>query len=120
MDETRQLCSLDRILTKRRRAIKCAQPLSHSLSKLMDRRIKPRHKRFGPVIELWQQLLPTELSEHSRVDGILGGQLKVLVDSPSHMHELRLCSSQLLEQLQQYCPQARIKDIKFVIDQDSK
>jgi hypothetical protein len=41
--------------------------------------------------------------------------LKVFVDSPSYMHELRLCGPQLLSELQERCRSARVRTIKFAI-----
>jgi hypothetical protein len=39
----------------------------------------------------------------------------VQVDSPSYVYELQLCSSELLNELQQQCPKARLTRIKFVV-----
>jgi predicted nucleic acid-binding Zn ribbon protein len=81
----------------------------------MEALVSPRRARFAPVAELWSRLLPEELSRHCQLADMSGGQLKVLVDSPSYMHELRLCSSELLGELQRRCPQARLKTIRFAI-----
>ena len=82
---------------------------------LMENRISPQQARFGPIADLWNQLLPDELRRHCKIADISSGQLKVLVDSPSYMYELRLCGSDLLGELQQQCPRAHIKKIKFVV-----
>ncbi len=92
-----------------------AEQLGNVLGKLMDKRISPQQARFGPVAEVWEQLLPEELCRHCRISDISGGQLKVLVDSPSYAHELRMCCPELLEELRQECPRARIKKIRVVI-----
>ncbi len=112
MDEGVQLQS---IRQRRNRATsKGAQRLGEVLGEVMDRRISPRQARFGPVAEFWNEVLPVELGRHCKIAGVSGGQLKVVVDSPSFMHELRLCSSELLEELRQRCPRARIEKIKIV------
>ena len=82
---------------------------------LMENRISPQQARFALIAELWSQLLPDELRRHCKIGGISGGQLKVLVDLPVYMHELQLCSTELLSELQQQCPRAHIKKIKFVV-----
>jgi predicted nucleic acid-binding Zn ribbon protein len=82
---------------------------------LMENRISPQQARFGPIAELWNQLLPQELRRHCKIAGISGGQLKVLVDLPAYMYELQLCSSELLSEMQRQCPRANIKKIKFVV-----
>lgn len=91
--------------------------LGEMVSELMTRQITPRHARFASVVELWSQLLPDELYRHCRIAEISGGRLKITVDSPSYLHELRLRSSELLEQLQRDCPRAGIREIKFIVGQ---
>jgi hypothetical protein len=76
--------------------------------------VSPRQARFGPVAELWSRLLPEELCRHCEIVDVSSGQLKVRVDSPAYKYELQLCSSELLEELQQQCPKARLTEIKFV------
>jgi len=89
--------------------------LGEALRQLMVERIMPRQSRFQSICEAWNSLLPVELCRHCRLVDISGGQLKVSVDSPSYMHELRLCGPQLLSELRKSCPQLRLKDIKFTI-----
>jgi predicted nucleic acid-binding Zn ribbon protein len=82
---------------------------------IMDNRLSPRQARFGSIPQLWSRLLPEELNRHCKIAGISAGQLKVLVDLPAYMYELRLCSSELLSELQRQCPRAHIKKIQFVV-----
>jgi len=89
--------------------------LGEVVKTMMDRQVEPRHKKFGSLGEVWEQLLPLELSGHCELVGASGGQLKVRVDSPAHMYELKLCSSELVSELQERCPRAGIRNIKFVI-----
>jgi len=98
---------------------KPATRLGDTLSQLMDSRISPQQSRFSSIVELWSQLLPPELYRHCKIADISGNLLKVQVDSPAYMYELRLCSFELLEQLQCQCPLARIKKIKFTIGVES-
>jgi len=89
--------------------------LGDTVRALVENLVSPRQAVFGPVAQLWNQLLPEELRRHSKISDISDGQMKVQVDSPSHAYELRLCSSELLKKLQQQCPRAKIKKIKFVV-----
>ena len=82
---------------------------------LMKNRISPRQARFGSIPEVWNRLLPEQLSRHCRIQGISAGQLKVQVDSSPYQYELQLCSEEILSELQQQCPRANIKKIKFVV-----
>jgi len=89
--------------------------LGEVAEQLMTEQISPRQEKFSSVAEVWNLILPAELAQHCEIVGVSGGQLKVQVDSPSYMYELQLCSSELLEELQQQCPKARLMKIKFVV-----
>jgi len=111
-DEDRQLHKVTRWRTGIKRD--STTKLGDVLSELIEGRISPQQVRFGPVAELWSELLPAELVRHCEIADISGGQLTVRVDSPAHANELRWCSPELLEQIQRRCPRARIKAIKVV------
>ena len=89
--------------------------LADALKELMENSISPQWTRFAVISELWAQLLPPELLKHCKITNISGSRLKVAVDSPSYMHELRLCSSELLNQLRQQHSSVRIKKIDVVL-----
>lgn len=89
--------------------------LGDVLCGLIEDRVSPQQIRFGLITEAWSQLLPTELYQHCRIVDISNGRLKVLADSPSYMYELQLLSCELLKELAQRCPRARIKEIKFAV-----
>jgi len=89
--------------------------LSDVLAVLMDNKIAPQQERFSSAYEIWQQLLPPELSEHCRIDTISNGQLRVLVDSPSYMYQIQLCRSDILAGLKSHCPQFRITRLKLSV-----
>ena len=89
--------------------------LGEVVEQLMAEQISPRQEKFSSIAEVWNLMLPAELAQHCEIVGVSGGQLKVQVDSPSYMYELQLCSSELLEELQQQCPKARLTKIKFVV-----
>lgn len=87
---------------------------------LLENQISPKQARFGSIPEVWRQLLPDELRRHCKITDISGGQLKVSVDLPAYKYELQLCSSELLSELQQQCPRAHIKKIKFVVGSNDR
>ena len=89
--------------------------LGDAARQVVEERICPRQTRFAAVSEVWSQLLPSELGRHCRIAGISGGQLKVVADSPSHVYELRLCSSEILEEMARQCPRARIKKMAIAV-----
>jgi hypothetical protein len=112
MDTDEMLRNVTRFKAPRRR--KTEKKLSDVLQGYMAS-VSSRYERFAPVAKLWNQLLPAELSKHCRVADISAGQLMVYVDSSAYVYELRLCKPELLKQLQEQCPRARIKEIKFAV-----
>ena len=100
-----------RVRPKRQETVR----LGDVLAKFIDEQISPQQARFEALTELWRELLPPNLYQRCQIADMSGGELKVSVDSPSYANELRWCSSELLEELQQRCPQARIKRIKIIV-----
>ena len=76
--------------------------------------VLPKQKKYGDVVEVWEQVLPEELSKHCKIVDVSGGSLSVKVDSPSHKYELRLCSPVILKELQKECPRAKLTKIKLL------
>lgn len=85
------------------------------VGELIEQEILPRHKKFGQVADVWCQLIEPELGRHCTLAGIYHGQLRVLVDSPSYLYQVRMLSSELLPELQRHCRWAGIKMIKAII-----
>jgi len=118
MNEDEQLHGT--VKRQRKRYLDKAVRLGDVAKEFMENRISPQQARFGSIPEIWSQLLPDELRRHCKIAGISGGQLKVLVDLPVYKYELQLCASELLSELQQQCPRAHIKKIKFVVGQQGR
>ena len=76
--------------------------------------VRPQQKKYGDVVQIWEQVLPEELCNHCEIVNISGGNLMVKVDSPSYKYELHLCSSEILKELQKECPKARLTKIKLL------
>ena len=53
-----------------------------------EREVARPHKQLGRFVELWQELVPTELAQHTRLEGFSRGTLRVAVDSSPHLYEL--------------------------------
>ncbi|UCE49171.1 MAG: DUF721 domain-containing protein [Phycisphaerales bacterium] len=100
---------------RRRRKPYSAAGLGQVAQQLLDGQISPRQAVFSEVAEAWSQMLPAELGRRCEITDISAGRLVVKVDSPSYMYELQLCSSELLAELRQQCPRARLTKIRFVI-----
>jgi len=92
--------------------------LGNVINELLEKKISPLQGRLALITELWERLVPAELRQHCRIVGISGSLLNVLADSPSFASELRWYSQNILGEIKQQCPKARIKDIKCVIGQE--
>lgn len=55
-----------------------------AIRKAMDR----LSKRLGQVGDLWIELIPAEIAEHTRLEGMRGGVLEVAVDSQAARYAL--------------------------------
>jgi len=51
--------------------------------------IEKRHAKVGKVTDAWIKLVPPMLCEHCTLEGMHRGVLTVLVDSSSHLYELK-------------------------------
>ena len=90
-----------------------AKLLGEAAGELFEKKISPKHARYEKISQIWEELLPRELAKHCRIDNFVGGQLRVKVDSPAHLYELKTCSESLLEELNRNFSGARIREIKL-------
>jgi len=101
-------------ITKNRQKKPSAIPLKNLVQSFMKRDVYPRQRKLAFLACAWQQLLPDELIEHTCLENIRGGRLRVLVDNASCLHELTLLKENLLTQLYELCPEVALSDIKFI------
>lgn len=98
---------------RRRRPVK---QLGGVVDNFIKRWAGPARKRLAVVGTAWRELLPEELVEHTCLDGLQRGQLRILVDSAAHLSELHFLVRQgdLLEQLREMCPNVSLSRIRLV------
>jgi len=102
------------IWQNRQRSRNCRK-VGDAVSDFVKKWIRPRHKKLAALAGAWQALLPPELVEHSCLESLQRGQLRVLVDSAGHLAELSmLVRGGLAEQLRAHCPSAGLSQIKLV------
>ena len=51
--------------------------------------VQKRQTKFGKVADCWSQLVPQTLADHCALDSFHRGTLTVIVDSASHLYELK-------------------------------
>lgn len=74
--------------------------------------VQKRQGKFATIAECWQQLVPLMLCDHCSLESFHAGTLKVIVDSSSHLYELKqLLLSGLQKQLMLACKSAGLRKI---------
>lgn len=58
------------------------------LSKLFQEQVARPHKQLASITTVWQQFVPAGLIEHTRLESLKAGVLRVAVDSSAHLYEL--------------------------------
>lgn len=97
----------------RKRKRYSVKSLGDMAGELFERNISPKHAKYEKISQIWEELLPRELAKHCWIDNFNGGHLKVKVDSPAYLYELKMCSESLLEELNRNFAGARIREIKL-------
>lgn len=84
-----------------------AMPLSAPLTSLMKHTLARRVKQLSRLAEVWDDLIPQEIRDHTALEGFRDGVLTVMVDSASHRFQLQtLLSAGLMKQIQSRLPLA--------------
>lgn len=74
--------------------------------------IEKRQTKFGQIAACWGQLVPETLLAHSSLESYTRGSLTVLVDSASHLYELKqLLLAGLQQQLLIACKSSGLRKI---------
>ncbi len=86
--------------------------LGPQLLEFFKNSVAKRQKRFGEIADCWAKLVPPLFHDHCALDGYLRGTLTVLVDSSSHLYELKqLLLAGLEKQLFMGCAKAGLRKI---------
>lgn len=63
--------------------------LGGDLVSFFKQHVQKRQGKFERIAEVWSQLIPSTLLPHTCLESFHAGTLKVLVDSSSHLYELK-------------------------------
>jgi hypothetical protein len=78
--------------------------------------VEKRQGKFGKIADVWNTLVPPTLLNHCALESFTRGSLTVLVDSSSHLYELKqLLLAGLQQQLLIACKGAGLKKISLKI-----
>jgi CheY-like chemotaxis protein len=60
----------------------------HALIESAAENARKTQKRLGAIIDLWEELMPTDMAARTRIQSLRGGTLHVAVDSSATSYEL--------------------------------
>ena len=104
-----ELRRLSRVKTTTPRAMPAMGP---ELVAFFKHTVQKRQAKFGAIGECWAALIPETLQEHTALESFSKGTLSVLVDSSSHLYELKqLLLAGLQKQLLIACRSAGLRKI---------
>jgi hypothetical protein len=76
--------------------------------------VEKRQTKFGKVAEAWGALVPEMFNDHCALEGFSRGTLNVLVDSSSHLYELKqLLLAGLQQQILFACKSTGLRKINL-------
>jgi hypothetical protein len=86
--------------------------LGPELITFFKQNIQRRQTKFAPIAECWAKLIPETLVDHTALESFHRGQLTVLVDSSSHLYDLKhLLLAGLEKQILAACRSAGLRKI---------
>jgi hypothetical protein len=88
------------------------EKLGSEVVQFFKQSVDKRQRKFGKIAHAWAQLVPEKLAEHCALESLHNGSLTVIVDSSSHLYELKqLMLAGLENQLKLACPSANLKKV---------
>ncbi|HEX8522875.1 MAG TPA: DciA family protein [Tepidisphaeraceae bacterium] len=87
-------------------------PLGPEMIAFFKQSVEKRHTKLTKIAECWGALVPETLNDHCALEGLHRGTLTVVVDSSSHLYELKqLLLAGLQQQLLIACKSAGLRKI---------
>jgi hypothetical protein len=74
--------------------------------------VQKRQSKLSSIAEVWTRIVPEQLLEHCALEGFHAGTLKVIVDSSSHLYDLKqLLLAGLQQQLVLACKSSGLRKV---------
>lgn len=107
-----ELAALKRLADAKTRAPVQTPRLGPEMVQFFKQSVQKRQTRLGAIGECWGRLVPELLSDHCSLEALHRGTLSVVVDSSSHLYELKqLLLAGLERQLLLACKSAGLRKI---------
>ena len=105
---------LRRLASVKRRPAPATPALGPELVSFFKNSVQKRHTKLGKIGECWSRLVPELLNEHCALESFSRGTLVVIVDSSSHLYELKqLLLAGLERQLVVACGSTGLKKVNL-------
>jgi hypothetical protein len=112
MDFTHSKTELGRLNHFKQAAPSPAVALGPEMISFFKQSVEKRQTKLGKVAVCWGTLVPEALNEHCALEGFYRGTLTVLVDSSTHLYELKqLMLAGLEQQIQIACKSAGLRKV---------
>jgi len=93
---------------------KVGSPLGEAMVEFFKQSVAKRHTKLSKIAECWAALVPDTLNEHCALESYSRGTLIVIMDSSSHLYELKqLLLAGLQQQLMMACKSAGLRKINL-------
>ena len=103
---------LARLYRVKQRPVHQAEPLGPAMIGFFKQSVAKRQTKLAKIAECWGALIPETLNEHCSLESLARGVLTVIVDSSSHLYELKqLLLAGLQQQVMLVCKSAGLKKI---------
>ena len=103
---------LARVHRVKARAPFAANPLGPELVGFFKQSVAKRQAKLGQIAAVWALLVPPTLDAHCALESLHRGSLTVVVDSASHLYELKqLLLAGLQAQLEAACKSAGLRKV---------
>src|SRR3954471_18950361 len=89
-------------------------PLGPEMIEFFKQSVQRRQTKLAKIAECWGVLVPETLNDHCSLESLTRGSLTVIVDSSSHLYELKqLLLAGLQDQLLLACKSAGLRKINL-------
>jgi len=81
----------------------------------MTKQIEPTQQRMSVLRAVWAKVVPPRLRSHCRAAELVKGELKILVDGPVYLYQLRVLAVELLTDLRKTPPARKVRKLTFAL-----
>lgn len=108
------VAALQRLHTVKQAPVPMAAALGPEMIQFFKQGVQKRQTKFAGVADCWSTLVPDMINQHCSLESFHRGQLTVIVDTASHLYELKqLLLAGLQKQLLAACKSAGLRKISL-------